>query len=98
MNESFEGEVELTSNGMGVAGGFAACDEDNIPLTRICVLVLEKEEVVDAVVAKGRSFDHHAEGTSKLLFNNEILLATDLGVHAACQYRAVQRRAQTAWT
>lgn len=64
---------------MGVAGRFAACDEDDIPLARICVLVLEKKEVVDAVVAKRRGLDHHAEWASKLLFNDEVLLAANLG-------------------
>jgi hypothetical protein len=45
--------IELTCDGMSVAGGLAASDEDDIPLARVCVFVLEEEEIVDAVVAQG---------------------------------------------
>jgi len=48
---------------MGVAGGLAASDEDNISLARICVFVLEEEKIVDAVVTKGGGLDHDTERT-----------------------------------
>jgi hypothetical protein len=50
--------IELTCDVVSVAGRLAASDEDDIPLARICVFVLEKEEIVDAVIAQGRGLDH----------------------------------------
>jgi hypothetical protein len=54
----YQRRVELTCDVMSVAGRLAAGDEDDIPLACICVLVLEKEEIVDAVIAQGRGLDH----------------------------------------
>lgn len=40
----------LTCDGSGVPGAFAASDEDDIALARVGIVVLEKEELVDAIV------------------------------------------------
>jgi hypothetical protein len=48
---------------MSVAGRLAAGDEDDIALARVRVLVLEEEEVVDAVVAQRGGLDDDAQRT-----------------------------------
>lgn len=50
--------MELTCDIVSVAGRLAAGDEDDIALACIGVLVLEEEEIVDAVVAQCRGLDH----------------------------------------
>ena len=77
-------KVQLTCDGVSVVGRLAASDEDDIPLVRVGVFVLEEEEVVDAVVAESRGLDHDAEWPGKLLFNHEVLLAANLGAQC-CQ-------------
>lgn len=55
--------VILTSNGMSVVGGLAPSDEDDISLAGVCVSVLKKEKVVDAVIAQGRGLDDDTKWT-----------------------------------
>ncbi len=89
--------MQLTCDGMSVAARFTAGDEDNIPLVRIGVFVLEEEEVVDAVVAESRGLDHDAEWPGKLLFNHKVLLAANLGAHRLSVSAVSQRNAGANW-
>lgn len=41
---------QLTGNGLSVTSTLASCDEDNITLACIGVLVLKKEEFIDTIV------------------------------------------------
>ena len=90
-------KVQLTCDGVSVVGRLAASDEDDIPLVRVGVFVLEEEEVVDAVVAESRGLDHDAEWPGKLLFNHEVLLAANLGAQCLSVSAASQRNASANW-
>ena len=68
----------LTCDCVGVAGRLAARNENDIALARVGILVLEKEEVVDAVVAQSGRLDDDAERAGEVLLNDEVLLAADL--------------------
>jgi hypothetical protein len=46
---------------MSVASGLAAGNKDDISLARVCVLVFQEEEIVDAVVAQCGGLDHDTE-------------------------------------
>jgi len=63
---------------MSVPSRLAPRNEDDIALAAIGVLVLKKEEVVDAVVAQGRGFDDHTKRAGQFFLNDKILLPTHL--------------------
>lgn len=68
-----------------MAGRLAAGNEDDITLARVAVLVLEKEEIVDAVVAQRRGLDDDAERAGEALLDHKVLLPTDLGTGGKSQ-------------
>lgn len=52
----------LTCYGRGVPGAFATSYEDNIALAGVRIVVLEEEELVDAVFLEGSDFDYSTNG------------------------------------
>lgn len=69
---------ELTGDGVSVTSTLASCDEDNITLACIGVLVLEKEEFIDAIVIQGRDFDDNSNRTGEAAFDDNVFFAADL--------------------
>jgi len=61
-----------------MACAFAPSDENDVALACIGIILLEEEELVDAVVLKGCDLDDESDGTGEALFNDEVLLAPDL--------------------
>lgn len=56
----------------------AARDEDNVALARVGIVVLEDEELVDAVLLESRDLDDGADGPYEAAIKDDVLLATDL--------------------
>lgn len=52
--------------------------EDDIPLTRICVIVLEEEGLIDTILLECGELDQQVQWTCKCLFKNQILLSSNL--------------------
>lgn len=68
----------LTCNRLGISSTFASRDEDDISLASIRVLILEEEEVIDAIIPQRRGFDYQTNRACEALFNNKVLLSADL--------------------
>ena len=59
-------------------GALAPRHEDDIALARIGVIVLEKEELVDAVLLQGRDLDDVADRAGQTALDDQVLLAPNL--------------------
>lgn len=73
----------LTCDRLSMPGTLAAGDEDDIALRGADIVALEEEELVDAVVLKGRDLDDGADGPGEALLDDEVLLALDLSGRGA---------------
>lgn len=63
---------------MRVFRRLATCDEDDVALAGVGILVLKEKKVVNAIVAEGRGLDDDAQRPSQALFNYEVLLSANL--------------------
>lgn len=62
-----------------MSAGLAAGDEDHVPLARVGILLLQKEELVDAVLSEGRNLDDCANWSGEALFEDKVFPSADLG-------------------
>lgn len=70
--------AEPTGYGLCMAAALAAGQKDDIALTGVGVGVFEEEKLVDAVVLQRGDLDDGSDGAGEALFEDEVLLATDL--------------------
>jgi hypothetical protein len=64
----------------------AAYEEDHVPLGGIDVVVLKEEDFVDTIFLEGAELDEQSNRSSQGLFNDQILLASDLESVSSCTY------------
>jgi hypothetical protein len=64
----------------------AAYEEDHVPLGGIDVVVLKEEDFVDTIFLEGAELDEQSNRSSQGLFNDQILLASDLEFVSSCAY------------
>jgi hypothetical protein len=64
----------------------AAYEEDYVPLGGIDIVVLKEEDLVDTIFLEGTELDKQSNSSSQGLFNDQILLASDLESVSTCAY------------
>ena len=74
----------LTCYVLSVTTTFAARNEDNITLASVGVLILEKEEFVNAVILQCRDLNNDSDRASETLLDHEVLLPSHLGTVNQC--------------
>ena len=73
----------LTCNDFRMTAAFAPCDEDDIPLSRIDIVVVQIEDLVYAILSQRRDVDDRTDGANQAAIQDDILLATDLRTEKA---------------
>lgn len=68
----------LTCYGLCMSAAFSASHKDDIALARIHVVILENEELIDAILLKRSNLDDCADGADQAAVKHEVLLAADL--------------------
>jgi hypothetical protein len=78
--EAHAGRAWLTCDVLGMSGTFAPRHEYDIALAGVGIVVLQKEELVDAVLLQRRDLDDDADRTGQALLDDQVLLPADLWV------------------
>ena len=68
----------LTCYDFRMTAAFAPCDEDDIPLSRIDIVVVQIEDLVYAILPQRRDVDDRTDGAHQAAIQDDVLLATDL--------------------
>lgn len=71
-------ECRLTSYRPHLLRVLASNEEDNVPLAGVDIVVLEEEELVDAVFLESAELDEQSNGAGQRALDDEVLLASDL--------------------
>lgn len=71
-------ESRLTCYGLRMPAALSSGDKDDIALARIHIIVLEDEELVDAVLLQCGDLDDGADGADQAAVKHEVLFTADL--------------------
>lgn len=66
-----------------MTASFSSRNEDDVPLTRIDIVILEDEELVDAKLLQRGNLDDGAYGAHETAVEDNVLLAADLEAGAS---------------
>ena len=76
-----------TSYCPSLLGILATDEEDHVPLAGIDIVVLQEEDLVDTIFLKCTEFDEETNCPSERLFNDKVLLASDLEFISCCAWQ-----------
>lgn len=61
-----------------MAAAFASCDEDDVALAGIDILILKNEKLINAVLLKRGDLDNYADWPNEASVEDNVLLAANL--------------------
>ncbi len=67
-----------TSNSNSGSGLFPSCQENDVLLRGVDIVIFYNEDFIDSMFLKGRKFDQNADWASQCFLDHKVLLASNL--------------------